>query len=101
MKENHSLFAGSERGADPAAGMATLGFYFIGFARDKWVLVADNAEPVRWLLLVPAVLSLGLGVAGWISGPRRDQDDRLYGGNRGVNVDEDVRVEYRSYLKGI
>jgi hypothetical protein len=30
----------------------------------------------------------------WISGPRKDQNDRLYGGNMGVAVDEDVRVEY-------
>lgn len=30
----------------------------------------------------------------WISGPRKDQNDRLYGGNRGVEVDDDVREEY-------
>lgn len=35
----------------------------------------------------------------WISGPRKDQDDRLYGGNNGVEVDEDVRAEYRAYLR--
>jgi hypothetical protein len=34
----------------------------------------------------------------WISGPRRDQNDRLYGGNRGVEVDEDVRAEYEAYI---
>jgi hypothetical protein len=37
----------------------------------------------------------------WISGPRRDRDDRLYGGSRGVLIDDDVRVEYQSYLRGI
>jgi len=36
----------------------------------------------------------------WISGPRRDRDDRLYGGSRGVLIDDDVRVEYESYLRG-
>jgi hypothetical protein len=30
----------------------------------------------------------------WISGPRKDQNDRLYGGNQGVEIDEDVRDEY-------
>ncbi len=30
----------------------------------------------------------------WISGPRKDQNDRLYGGNRGVEIDEDVKEEY-------
>ncbi len=30
----------------------------------------------------------------WISGPRKDQNDRLYGGNKGVVIDEDVRDEY-------
>jgi hypothetical protein len=37
----------------------------------------------------------------WISGLRRDRDDRLYGGRRGVKIDDDVRVEYQSYLRGI
>ncbi|WP_347312470.1 1-deoxy-D-xylulose-5-phosphate synthase [Defluviimonas sp. SAOS-178_SWC] len=36
----------------------------------------------------------------WISGPRKDQNDRLYGGNKGVIVDDDVREEYRSMLRG-
>lgn len=36
----------------------------------------------------------GSGDHYWISGPRKDQCDRLYGGNRGVIVDEDVREEY-------
>jgi hypothetical protein len=36
----------------------------------------------------------------WISGPRRDRDDRLYGGSRGVQIDDDIRVEYESYLRG-
>ena len=37
----------------------------------------------------------------WISGPRRDRDDRLYGGSRGVVVDEDIREEYEAYLRAI
>ncbi|GAA6138990.1 hypothetical protein NBRC116583_27370 [Arenicella sp. 4NH20-0111] len=34
----------------------------------------------------------------WISGPRKDQNDRLYGGNRGVIIDADVKDEYLSYI---
>jgi len=34
----------------------------------------------------------------WISGPRKDQNDRLYGGNRDVLVDEDVRDEYANLI---
>ena len=30
----------------------------------------------------------------WISGPRKDRNDRLYGGSRGVIVDADIRDEY-------
>jgi hypothetical protein len=30
----------------------------------------------------------------WISGPRRDGQDRLYASNLPVEVDEDVREEY-------
>jgi len=36
----------------------------------------------------------------WISGPRKDKNDRLYGGNRGVEIDDDVREEYEAYIKG-
>jgi len=31
----------------------------------------------------------------WVSGPHKDKNDRLYGGNRGVVVDEDVVEEYQ------
>jgi len=30
----------------------------------------------------------------WISGPKKDQNDRLYGGNSGVLIDTDVKAEY-------
>lgn len=30
----------------------------------------------------------------WISGPRKDTNDRLYGGSRGVEIDPDVLAEY-------
>lgn len=30
----------------------------------------------------------------WISGPRKDQNDRLYGGNSGVEIDEDAFEDY-------
>ena len=34
----------------------------------------------------------------WISGPRKDRHNRLYGGNAGVKIDEDVRKEYYELL---
>lgn len=34
----------------------------------------------------------------WISGPRKDQNDRLYGGNSGVQIDADVREEYANLI---
>ena len=34
----------------------------------------------------------------WISGPRKDQNNRLYGGNSGVLVDEDIRAEYEALV---
>lgn len=36
----------------------------------------------------------------WISGPRKDGNDRLYGGQTGVAVDEDVWVEYWRDIRG-
>ena len=37
----------------------------------------------------------------WISGPRKDEDNRLYGGNRGVEIDDDVREEYQALISGL
>lgn len=37
----------------------------------------------------------------WISGPRKDGDDRLYGGSLGVVIDEDVSEEYWSTVRGV
>jgi hypothetical protein len=34
----------------------------------------------------------------WISGPRKDQNNRLYGGNRGVEIDKDAHEEYIAYI---
>jgi len=35
----------------------------------------------------------------WISGPRKDRNDRLYGGHADVEIDEDVRDEYLKYVR--
>lgn len=35
----------------------------------------------------------------WISGPRKDQNDKLYGGNRGVEIDENVKAEYMQFVQ--
>ena len=34
------------------------------------------------------------GAEYWISGPRKDQNDRLYGGNKDVEIDSDIEDEY-------
>lgn len=36
----------------------------------------------------------------WISGPRKDRNDRLYGGSRGVEIDEDIKEEYFKLING-
>jgi hypothetical protein len=36
----------------------------------------------------------------WISGVKKDQNDRLYGGNKGVVIDEDVKDEYDKLING-
>ena len=37
----------------------------------------------------------------WISGPRKDGNDRLYGGQQGVEIDEDVWEEYWRDIRGV
>ncbi len=36
----------------------------------------------------------------WISGFKKNQNDKLYGGNKGVKIDDDVREEYLSLIQG-
>jgi hypothetical protein len=36
----------------------------------------------------------------WISGPRKDGADRLYGEALPVEIDDDVRAEYWSHIRG-
>jgi hypothetical protein len=36
----------------------------------------------------------------WISGPRKDGADRLYGGREAVEIDPDVRLEYWRDIRG-
>ena len=36
----------------------------------------------------------------WISGPRKDGADRLYGERVPIEIDEDVRIEYWSEIRG-
>ncbi|MEX2607839.1 MAG: 1-deoxy-D-xylulose-5-phosphate synthase [Kiritimatiellia bacterium] len=35
----------------------------------------------------------------WVSGPKKDQNDRLYGGNLGVEIDDDVQDEYQTLIQ--
>ena len=37
----------------------------------------------------------------WISGPRKDGADRLYGGTDGVEIDADVADEYWRDIRGV
>jgi hypothetical protein len=45
-------------------------------------------------------LAVETGEHFWISGPRRDGGDRLYGEARAVEIDDDVREEYWTQIRG-
>ncbi len=36
----------------------------------------------------------------WISGPRKDGEDRLYGGSKPVEIDSDIEREYWREIRG-
>jgi hypothetical protein len=42
---------------------------------------------------------VGVGGEYWISGPRRDGEDRLYPSNIPVEIDDDVREEYWTVIR--
>ncbi len=37
----------------------------------------------------------------WISGPKKNGEDRLYGGRVPIEIDEDVREEYWKKVRGL
>jgi hypothetical protein len=41
------------------------------------------------------------GARFWISGPKRDGSDRLYGERLPVEIDEDIREEYRREIRRV
>lgn len=41
------------------------------------------------------------GVQFWISGPKKDRNDRLYGGKLGVEIDQDAIDEYFKIINAI
>lgn len=45
-------------------------------------------------------IDIGSGEEYWISGPRRDGEDRLYGERVPVKIDADVRAEYWTAIRG-
>ena len=45
-------------------------------------------------------VELASGEDYWISGPKRDGSDRLYGERVAVEIDEDVRAEYWTDIRG-
>jgi hypothetical protein len=46
-------------------------------------------------------LETGSGEQFWISGPRKDGQDRLYASSLPVEIDEDVRDEYLRDIRGL
>ena len=46
-------------------------------------------------------VELGSGEQYWISGPRKDGTDRLYKSDMPVEIDEDVREEYWTEIRGM
>ncbi len=46
-------------------------------------------------------LEVGSGEEYWISGPRKDGQDRLYVSALPIEIDEDVRDEYWSDIRGL
>jgi hypothetical protein len=43
-------------------------------------------------------LDIDSGDEFWISGPKKNQSDRLYGGQLGVEIDEDVKDDYNRMI---
>ena len=44
--------------------------------------------------------TVGTGEEYWISGPKKNGEDRLYGERVPVEIDDDVREEYRTEVRG-
>ena len=59
---------------------------------------AADPRPTAW---ASTSFKLSTGEQFWISGPRRDGADRLYRGAVPIEIDDDVRVEYWTDIRGL
>jgi hypothetical protein len=74
------------------------------------VVLEDRADAVLRRKVVPEpegvrvqgeLLDVESGERYWISGPRKDGADRLYDEALPVEIDEDVRIEYWTEIRGM
>ena len=72
----------------------------VTFSKTGQTIYYGGQEFIRINSFKSNYLEVGSGAEYWISGPRKDGRDRLYGGRVPVEIDEDVREEYWTKIRG-
>lgn len=89
-----------ENKAGGLSGPARIGR--VSFSKTGLTLYYDGLsfESLKGAGFKANYLAVETGEHFWISGPRRDGADRLYGEALPVDIDEDVRTEYWTQIRG-
>ncbi len=86
------------KGDDGLEGAARIGRLYLSKSGKTLYYKGWRFQSLKGLGFKSNYINLESGDYFWISGPRKDQNDRLYGGNKDVVVDEDVRAEYEKMI---
>jgi len=97
-KKSRIMYIECKSGANDLEGDARIGRVF--FSKTGRTLYYGNLElqSLKGAGFKANYVNVKTGDHYWVSGPRKDKNDRLYGGNLGVEIDEDVREEYNELV---
>jgi hypothetical protein len=90
-----------EHKAELSGGEARIGRVFFSKRGKTLYYGGKSFQSLKGRALKANYFEVGSGDEYWISGCKRDGSDRLYGERVPVEIDEDVRVEYWTDVRGL
>ena len=84
--------------SDRLEGNARIGRVYFSKSGKTLYYRGQTFQSLKGMGFKSNYINIETGDEFWISGPRKDKNDRLYGGNQGVVIDENVREEYNKLI---
>lgn len=98
LKANQELCT-SKINLEVLKGMLELEGFIFRRLEKHYTIKGEKFKSLKGMGFKSNYYDVDTGDEFWISGPRKDKNDRLYGGNKGVTIDDDVLVEYKELIK--